>query len=128
MFILCVVSVNSIYSDPPPYFISFYCNLGAKTMAESGNYICISPKVIERADNFALALVEFNKIYTFNIWFEAEITSSPGVNVSSVGIRLIFKSAYTTKYSYMAVVIGYQPENDWIDLMNVKIPANLSQS
>jgi hypothetical protein len=110
MFILCVISVNSIYSDPPPYFISFYCNLGTKTIAESGNYICTSPKVIERADNFALALVEFNKIPSVNVWFKAEITSLPGgVNVSSVDIRLEFKSAYTTRYSYMVVVIGYQP-------------------
>lgn len=30
-------------------------------MADNGDYSCTSPKVIERADNFALALVEMNK-------------------------------------------------------------------
>ena len=78
-------------------------------MAESGNYICLSPNVIERADNFALALVEFNKVPSVNVWFKAEITSSPGTNVSSVEIRLEFKTAYTTRYSYKVLVIGYHP-------------------
>ena len=78
-------------------------------MAESGDYTCTSPRVIERADKFALALVEYNKESLTNIWFTAEITSSPGVSLTSVGIRLNFYSAYTTKYGYMVLVIGYQP-------------------
>ncbi len=71
IFIMLVTSVFTIYQDPPPYFNSFYCNLGTKTMAESGDYSCMSPKVIERGDNFALALVEFNKVPGANIWFNA---------------------------------------------------------
>jgi hypothetical protein len=108
ILIISLVVVGAIYKDPPPYFNSFYCNLGPKTIAESGDYTCTSPRVIERADKFALALVEYNK-ESSNIWFTAEITSLPGVSFTSVGIRLDFKSSYTTKYGYMVLVIGYQP-------------------
>ncbi len=40
-------------------------------MTESGDYSCVSPKVIERADNFALSLVEFNKEPGSSIMFDA---------------------------------------------------------
>lgn len=104
-----LVLVATIYKDPPPYFNSFYCNLGTKTMTDSGDYTCPSPRVIERADSFALALVEFNKEPLANVWFTAEIITSPGVSLTSVGIRLDFKTSYLTKYGYMVLVIGYQP-------------------
>ncbi len=106
---MCLVSVESIYSTPPPYFISFYCNLGTKTTADNGDYSCASPKVIERADKFALSLVEFNKVFGASISFNAEITSSPGVNLTRVRISLEFKTAYKTRFGYMVIVIGYQP-------------------
>ncbi len=63
IMIICMVSVQNIYKDPPPYFNAFYCNLGTKTVTQnvSYDYFCTSPKVIQRADNFALALVEINK-------------------------------------------------------------------
>ena len=57
-----------------------------------------------------------------NIWFKAEVISSPGVNLTSVGIRLQFMTDYLINYGYMVVVIGYQVENDWLDLINVKVP------
>ena len=56
-----LVVVGAIYKEPPAYFNSFYCNLGTKMVTDSGDYTCTSPRVIERADKFALALVEFNK-------------------------------------------------------------------
>ncbi len=108
-FIMSLVLVTAIYKDPPHYFNSFYCNLGTKTIAESGDYTCTSPRVIERADKFSLALVEYNKESSADIWFTAEITSSPGVSLTSVKIRLDFKTSYITKYGYMVLIIGYQP-------------------
>ena len=109
IFIMLMVIIAAIYKDPPPYFNSFYCNLGSKSMAEGGDYRCTSPRVIERADSFGLALVEFNKEPSANVWFTAEIITSPGVSLTSVGIRLDFKTSYITKYGYMVLVIGYQP-------------------
>ena len=69
----------------------------------------MSPNVIAKADKFSLALVEFNKVSSANVWFTADITSSPGTGLTSVGIHLEFKTSYTTKYGYMVLVIGYQP-------------------
>jgi hypothetical protein len=69
----------------------------------------MSPKVIERADNFALTLVEFNKEPGSSISFNAEIKSSPGVNLTSVVITLQLKTAYATRFGYMVIAIGHQP-------------------
>jgi hypothetical protein len=99
-----------------------YCNLGTMTMSNSGNYICVSPKEIERADKFALSLVEFNKVPLINICFKAKVISSVGVNLTSVMVSLGFGTNYTMRYGFMVVVIGYQPENTWIDVYNFELP------
>ncbi len=61
-------------------------------MADSGNYACVSPGVIERADKFGLSLIEFNKVPSVNIWFEAEVITTPGVNLTSIMIKMSFKT------------------------------------
>ncbi len=94
-------------------------------MADSGNYSCISPKVIERGDKFGLSLVEFNKAYSKDVWFKAKVISTAGVNLTSVMVSLDFKTNYRMRYGYMVVVIGYQPENTWIDLVNIEPTADV---
>ncbi len=75
--------------------------------------------MIGRADKFALSLVEFNKKSGVDINFQAKITSTAGANLTSVSINLVFTAAYITKYGYMVLAVGYQPENTWIDLVNI---------
>lgn len=77
-------------------------------MSDSGTFTCTSPRVIEQADRFALALVDFNKVLSVSVGFTAQIISFPGVGLTSVGINLNFMTPYTTKYGYMVLAIGYQ--------------------
>lgn len=35
-------------------------------------------------------------------------------------ININFTAVYTTKYGYMVIVVGYQTENNWIDLVNIE--------
>jgi hypothetical protein len=37
-----------------------------------------------------------------------------------VTINLAFTAAYTTNYAYMVIVVGYQTENNWIDIVNIE--------
>ena len=91
------------------------------TLANSGDYSCVSPKVIPRADKFGLSLVEFNNGPSLSIWFKASVISAVGTNLASVSIRLSFTTSYTMMYGYQIIVIGYQVENTWIDLYNIQI-------
>lgn len=62
-----------------------------------------------------------NKVSGIPISFKAYVKSTPGTNIGSVLINLTFQSAYLTSYAYMIVVIGYDPINIWVDLVNYSL-------
>ncbi len=106
-------------------FCLVYCNPGGVPQSVGTTYNCLSPKVIPRADKFGLSLLEMdvnsvNK--TGEVKFISFVKSPPGIDLSSVVIEISNSALHTIEYTYIVIVVGYQPENTWIDLVSVRLP------
>jgi hypothetical protein len=59
---------------------------------------------------------------TGEVQFTAVTKSMPGANISRVVIEIMNAAQHTIEYRYIVIVVGYQPENTWVDLVSVNLP------
>ena len=59
---------------------------------------------------------------TGEVQFTAVTKSTPGTDISKVVIELANSALHTIEYKYIVIVVGYQPENTWMDLVSVNLP------
>lgn len=59
---------------------------------------------------------------TGEVQFTAVTKSTPGTDISRVVIEIANSALHTIEYTYIVIVVGYQPENTWMDLVCVNLP------
>lgn len=103
---------------------SVICTLGNTNTSSNGTFNCPTPHVIPNVYRSGASMAEVSRQPFGQIQIYMSVGPNSVVNATSFTINFGYSGTLQVYVSYFLIAIGNQPENDWIDLLPVYVPAD----